>query len=75
MLPMWICSGVFFSAERFPDVILPLIRLLPLTAAIDALRANMLQGMALSQLTAPLFVMAGWLVACFFSALKLFRWR
>ena len=75
MLPMWICSGVFFSAERFPNVILPVIRLLPLTAAIDALRANMLQGVALSQLTAPLLVMAGWLVVCFFSALKLFRWR
>lgn len=75
MLPMWICSGVFFSAERFPDAILPLIRVLPLTAAIDALRANMLQGVAFSHLAAPLSVMTAWLVVCFFSALKFFRWR
>ena len=36
MLPMWILSGVFFSATRFPAVIQPLVRALPLTAAIDA---------------------------------------
>ena len=36
MLPMWILSGVFFSATRFPHVIQPLVRALPLTAAIDA---------------------------------------
>jgi ABC-2 type transport system permease protein len=36
MLPMWILSGVFFSASRFPAVIQPFVRALPLTAAIDA---------------------------------------
>ncbi len=44
MLPMWILSGVFFSASRFPAVIQPFVRALPLTAAIDAFRGNMLQG-------------------------------
>ena len=44
MMPMWIVSGVFFSAQRFPDMLQPMIKALPLTAAIDALRANMLQG-------------------------------
>jgi len=44
MLPMWILSGVFFSASRFPAVIQPFVRALPLTAANEALRANMLQG-------------------------------
>src|SRR5215813_885215 len=45
MLPMWILSGVFFSASRFPAVVQPIVRALPLTAAIDTLRGNMLQGM------------------------------
>src|SRR3984885_1635531 len=49
MLPMWILSGVFFSASRFPQVIQPIVRALPLTAAIDAMRGNMLQGMNLGQ--------------------------
>ena len=46
-VPMWILSGVFFSAQRFPDVVQPFIQALPLTALIDALRAHMLQGAGL----------------------------
>ena len=49
MMPMWIVSGVFFSSQRFPDVVQPVIKALPLTAVIDALRANMLQGAGLAQ--------------------------
>jgi ABC-2 type transport system permease protein len=75
MLPMWIASGVFFSAQRFPDVVQPIIKSLPLTAAIDALRANMLQGASLVQLTPQLAVLGAWLAVCFILALKLFRWR
>jgi ABC-2 type transport system permease protein len=75
MLPMWIASGVFFSAQRFPDVVQPIIKALPLTAAIDALRANMLQGASLVQLTPQIAVLGAWLVVCFILALKLFRWR
>src|SRR5437870_4212279 len=42
IMPMWILSGVFFSYERFPTVIQPLIKALPLTAFNDALRAIVL---------------------------------
>jgi ABC-type multidrug transport system permease subunit len=75
MLPMWIASGVFFSAQRFPDVVQPIIKALPLTAAIDALRANMLQGANLGQLAPQLGVLGAWLLVSFVLALKLFRWR
>ena len=75
MMPMWIVSGVFFSAQRFPDVLQPVIKALPLTAAIDALRANMLQGAGLAQVAPELGVLGAWLVVCFPLALKLFRWR
>jgi ABC-type multidrug transport system permease subunit len=75
MMPMWIASGVFFSAQRFPDVVQPLIKALPLTAAIDGLRMNMLQGAGLMQLGPQLGVLGAWLVVCFALALKLFRWR
>lgn len=74
-VPMWILSGVFFSAQRFPDLVQPLIKALPLTAAIDALRGNLLQGSSLIQLGPELAVLGGWLVVCFVLALKLFRWR
>jgi ABC-2 type transport system permease protein len=75
MLPMWIFSGVFFSASRFPEVIQPLIQALPLTAVIDALRANILRGAGWQTVAPELGIIAVWLVASFFLALKLFRWR
>jgi len=75
MMPMWIMSGVFFSAQRFPALIQPVIKALPLTAVIDALRMNMLQGASLSQVTPQIAVLTGWLIVCFGLALKLFRWR
>jgi ABC-2 type transport system permease protein len=75
MLPMWILSGVFFSASRFPAVIQPVVRALPLTAAIDALRGNMLQGMSLGQLVMPLGILTAWLIFPFAISLRIFRWR
>jgi len=75
MVPMWIVSGVFFSSQRFPDLVQPLIKALPLTAVIDALRANMLQGAGFAQMAPQAAVLGAWLVVCFSLALKLFRWR
>ena len=75
MVPMWVLSGVFFSSQRFPDIVQPLIKALPLTALIDALRANMLQGAGLAQMAPQAGVLAAWLVVCFGLALRLFRWR
>jgi ABC-type multidrug transport system permease subunit len=75
MLPMWILSGVFFSATRFPAVIQPLVRALPLTAAIDAMRGNMLQGMNLGQMMAPVGILLAWFVLPFAVSLRIFRWR
>ncbi|HWS98510.1 MAG TPA: ABC transporter permease, partial [Candidatus Methylomirabilis sp.] len=74
MMPMWIFSGVFFSYERFPQIIQPLIKALPLTALNDALRAIILQGDSLSSQWVPLAVMAAWGGLSFVIALKWFRW-
>jgi ABC-2 type transport system permease protein len=75
MMPMWIASGVFFSSQKFPDMMQPIIKALPLTAVIDALRANMLQGANLAQMAPQVGIIIFWLVICFALALKLFRWR
>ncbi|HEX2220057.1 MAG TPA: ABC transporter permease, partial [Gemmatimonadales bacterium] len=58
MLPMWIFSGVFFSAARFPDAFQPLIQALPLTAVNDALRASMLEGAGWERLGPELAIIA-----------------
>ncbi len=75
MLPMWILSGVFFSSSRFPSMIQPFVRALPLTAANEAFRANMLQGTSLNHLVAPVAILLAWLVVPFLVALRIFRWR
>ncbi len=75
MLPMWILSGVFFSASRFPNVIQPFVKALPLTAAIDAMRANMLQGMGLHAMAGEVAILLAWFCVPFAVSLKIFRWR
>lgn len=75
MVPMWICSGVFFSYERFPDTVKPLIRLLPLTALNDLLRGVINDGMPLAQTLTPLAVLVAWGVVSFVVGLKIFRWQ
>lgn len=75
MVPMWIMSGVFFSSSNFPDVAQPFIKALPLTAANDALRANMLQGAGLAEVSSQILVMLVWFVVSLVIALRIFRWR
>jgi ABC-2 type transport system permease protein len=74
MMPMWIFSGVFFSYERFPAAVHPLIRALPLTALNDALRATILEGAPLAAQAGRLSVLAIWTVVSFLLALSWFRW-
>jgi ABC-2 type transport system permease protein len=74
MLPMWLVSGIFFPIDRFPEVVLPLIKLLPLTALIDAARGIMIEGETLAGLWSPFLVLAVWTAACFAIALRYFRW-
>jgi ABC-2 type transport system permease protein len=75
MMPMWLLSGVFFSYERFPEAVHPLLRALPLTALNDALRALMIDGTSLLGIGVELVVLAGWGVVTFFVALMFFRWE
>lgn len=75
MLPMWLCSGVFFSADRFPAVMQPFVQALPLTQLVNALRAVILEGFPLSSQMLPIVILAAWGGVAFVLALKLFRWQ
>ena len=75
MLPMWLCSGIFFSSERFPEVMQPFIQALPLTQLINALRAVILEGQAWTGQLIPLLVLIAWGGLSFALALKWFRWN
>lgn len=75
MLPMFVLSGVFFSASRYPAVLQPFINALPLTAVNNALRAVYNDALPLSACWPALAIVAAWMVLSFVAALKLFRWQ
>ena len=76
MLPMWLLSGVFFSSDRFPAAVQPLIQALPLTQLVAALRLVILDGGGLthSGVLLALGVLAAWAVGTFWLALRFFKW-
>jgi len=74
MMPMWICSGTFFSTARFPDAAQPFVQALPLTAVNNALRAVMLEGQSLASVWGEIGITAAWGAVSFAVALALFRW-
>jgi ABC-type multidrug transport system permease subunit len=74
MLPMWLCSGVFFSSERFPPSAQPLIQALPLTQLVSALRRVILEGAGLLDVSSALLILAAWAIGTFVLALRFFRW-
>ena len=75
MLPMWMLSGIFFSSSRYPDAAQPFIKLLPLTALIDALRGVMIDGASVFSHVAQVAILAVWGTVTFIVALKIFRWQ
>ena len=75
MLPMFVGSGVFFSTARFPDAVQPFLRVLPLTALNDAVRAVMIDGAGVVAVAGQLGLLALTAAVTFFAALRVFRWR
>jgi ABC-type multidrug transport system permease subunit len=75
MVPMWVLSGVFFSSSNFPEIVQPLIRALPLTALVDALRAVVLEGATPVGIRLELATLAAWTIVPFAIGLRIFKWR
>ncbi|MEZ6063038.1 MAG: ABC transporter permease [Planctomycetaceae bacterium] len=75
LVPMWIGSGIFFSAERFPAVVQPVIAVMPLTPLIAALRSVMQEGAGMTEILPQLSLVAAWGAITFVLSLKLFRWE
>ncbi len=74
MVPMWVMSGIFFSPERFPAALQPIVKALPLTPLIAVLRGVMLADMTAADVLWYVVVMSLWSVVSFVLALRWFRW-
>lgn len=75
MLPMFVLSGVFFPASRYPDAMQPLVQALPLTALNDALRTVYNDGLPLTAAWGDVAILGAWMVGAFLLALRWFRWQ
>ncbi len=74
MVPMWLLSGIFFSPDRFPDFLQPLVQILPLTQLNFALRDVILEGASLASQAWRILALLAWGVIPFGLALRWFRW-
>jgi len=74
-LPMWILSGIFFSPDRFPSFLQPLVQALPLTQLNYAFRAVILEGASLASQGWRLGILVLWGGVSFAAALRWFRWN
>ena len=74
-LPMMFFSGTFFPTTSLPGFLPEVVRFLPLTPMLDAMRQVSIDGEAIWQTWPDLALLAGWLVISSAAAVKLFRFR
>ena len=74
VLPMMILSGIYFSYHNFPDFIIPIIKVLPLTMLADNVRSIFLEGFGFSEIlpTAGILTIIG--IVFYSIGLKVFKW-
>jgi ABC-type multidrug transport system permease subunit len=74
-MPMMLLSGIFFSYHNFPEWSIGAIKLLPLTALADGIRAIFNEGAGWLQVMMPTAALTVLGVICFIVGMKLFRWQ
>ncbi len=75
MIPSFVLSGFIFPIESMPEVVRPLSYAIPLTYAIQVLRASFIKGSGFEALGVPLTAMAAFAVVIFGAALVATRRR
>lgn len=74
-MPMWLLGGIFFSNERFPELVQPLVRAMPMTQFTDGMRGIMLGSFDSGQIATSAVGLAVVGLLSFAAALRLFRWN
>ncbi|MEC7583755.1 MAG: ABC transporter permease [Planctomycetota bacterium] len=74
LLPMWLLGGVFFSNDRMDGLLGLAASILPLTWCSDGLRDLMLEPAGFAEVAEPMLWLAGFALACYLAALRVFRW-
>lgn len=72
-MPMMFFSGVFFPTENLPSVLAAVVRYLPLTPMLEALRGVLLDGNSVWSYPRALAILAAWIAGTSFLAVRTFR--
>jgi ABC-2 type transport system permease protein len=72
-LPMMFLAGVFFPTENLPEIMQSVVRWLPLTPLIEALRKVSIDGLSIMDTGPQLALLGGWVVVSFALASRSFR--
>jgi ABC-2 type transport system permease protein len=73
-MPMWLLGGIFFSNERFPEFVQPLVQAMPMTHFTDGMRGIMLGSFEPGQVALSALGLGVVGLLSFVAALRLFRW-
>jgi ABC-2 type transport system permease protein len=73
--PMLFLGGVFFPISNMPDLIQPIVKILPIAHLSSALRETMNIGTPLLQLGMETLVLGAWLIGGFALASYVFKWE
>jgi ABC-2 type transport system permease protein len=72
-IPMMFLSGVFFPTDTLPQIMQTVVRFLPLTPLIEALRKVSLEGLSIADTGPQLAMLGAWVVVSFALAAANFR--
>jgi ABC-2 type transport system permease protein len=72
--PMLFLSGVFFPVSNMPDWLSPIVKIMPLTYLVNALRDPMLYGRGLGSVAPNLLVLIPIFAAAMLFSVRFFRW-
>jgi len=73
-LPMMVLSGIFFSYHNFPDFVIPIIKLLPLTMLADAMRSIFIEAAGLTDVITSIISLSLIGLLSFVIGLRFYRW-
>jgi ABC-2 type transport system permease protein len=73
-MPMMILSGIFFSYHNFPESVVPMIRMLPLTMLADSIRGIMIEGTGLIEILPEFLFLSGIGTIFFLVGIRIYKW-
>jgi ABC-type multidrug transport system permease subunit len=74
ILPMTILSGIFFSYHNFPEGIIPVIKVLPLTMLADSTRAIFIEGAGFERVWSNVILLTSIGGIGFILGLRFYKW-